>query len=253
MIKKFLGISTAAFVLAFAVSAFASAELTHLTLDGGTNVTVDEGDSIEAEVTFDVDSSTDVDSLSWVFVGSGLPKKCEDVKDSIADGTFSREFDIDTKGTTQGTWDVKIVLYGVDDSGVENQCDPDDDIDDFTFYDRVTVEDEDSIGGPNESSQMDILMASIRALIESVKQVIAKPFPSPTPSPTNVKCSTIAPYKSAPANTYSAAGVQLQSALLLDNPYSIPALKPGSTVPMGFRGPQTESALMAYNAMYGCY
>lgn len=74
-----------------------------------------------------------------------------------------------------------------------------------------------------------------------------------TPAPaSNAKCDAIAPFKNAPAGTYSAQGVQLQSALLLDNPYAIPALKPGSSVPMGYRGPQTEAALSAYLAVNHC-
>lgn len=76
-----------------------------------------------------------------------------------------------------------------------------------------------------------------------------------TPAPVNgnkAKCDAVKPFTGAPSNTYSALGVQLQSALLLNNPYAIPALKPGSSVPMGWRGVQTEAALASYNSMYQC-
>lgn len=66
------------------------------------------------------------------------------------------------------------------------------------------------------------------------------------------KCSLIQPLESAQPYAYSSLGTQLQSALLLDNPFSIPALKPGSVVPMGFFGVQTHAALSAYLAMYHC-
>lgn len=100
-----------------------------------------------------------------------------------------------------------------------------------------------STGSTDKPSWLDAFLASIIAAL--------KPTPAPTPAPSE-KCDAIKPYLSAPAGTYSAAGVQLQSALLLDNPYSIPALKPGSRVPMGFRGVQTEAALSAYMATYHC-
>lgn len=76
-----------------------------------------------------------------------------------------------------------------------------------------------------------------------------------TPAPTTgnaAKCAMIAPYLDAGAYTYSSHGVQLQSVLLLDNPDSIPALHAGATIPMGYRGSQTNAALAAYNAHYMC-
>lgn len=73
--------------------------------------------------------------------------------------------------------------------------------------------------------------------------------PAPTASP---KCALIAPFLGATPYAYSSLGVQLQSALLLDNPNSIPLLAAGSTIPMGYFGVQTHAALAAYNATYHC-
>ncbi len=66
------------------------------------------------------------------------------------------------------------------------------------------------------------------------------------------KCDLVKPFLGATPYDYSPAGVQLQSVLLLDNPYSIPALKAGATIPMGFFGPQTHAALAAYNSANKC-
>lgn len=66
------------------------------------------------------------------------------------------------------------------------------------------------------------------------------------------KCDLIKPYLSATEYAYSPMGIQLQSALLLDNPYSIPALAAGSTVKQGYFGPQTHAALSAYMSANKC-
>lgn len=98
------------------------------------------------------------------------------------------------------------------------------------------------------TSQWDQLMAMIAALLAKPAPVVP-PVVVPTVNP---KCTLIAPFLGAPSGTYSAAGTQLQSVLLLDNPYSIPALRPGSNIPQGFRGVQTEAALSSYLTTYSC-
>lgn len=104
--------------------------------------------------------------------------------------------------------------------------------------------------GSTGSSALDQLSAAVAALAAQVNALL---HPVTPPAPTgDAKCVAIQPFLSAPGGTYSAAGVQLQSSLLLDNPYAIPALKPGSSVPMGFRGPQTEAALSQYLALHHC-
>ncbi len=76
--------------------------------------------------------------------------------------------------------------------------------------------------------------------------------PAPVPTGNAAKCAAVAPFVNAQANAYTTAGLQLQSALLLDNPNSIALLAPGSHVTMGYFGPQTHQALYNYNANYGC-
>lgn len=75
---------------------------------------------------------------------------------------------------------------------------------------------------------------------------------APTPA-VNPKCTLIAPFLGATPFAYSAMGIQLQSALLLDNPYSIPLLAAGSKVTQGYFGTQTHAALANYNNAYSCH
>lgn len=100
----------------------------------------------------------------------------------------------------------------------------------------------------NTGSSNDTAIQAILAWIQSQMHPT-----TPAPTGNAAKCAAIAPYVNAPANTYSPMGVQLQSALLLDNPNSIPALAAGATIPMGYFGPQTHAALYSYNAVYGCH
>lgn len=102
------------------------------------------------------------------------------------------------------------------------------------------------------SSATDALAAAVAALTAQV-QALLHPVTPPAPTGNAAKCAAIAAYVNAPANTYSPTGVQLQSALLLDNPNSIPALAAGATIPMGYFGPQTHAALYAYQNTYGCH
>ncbi len=97
---------------------------------------------------------------------------------------------------------------------------------------------------------MDSLTALVAQLAAEI-QAILHPVTPPAPA-VNAKCTAIAPYTSAPSFTFSPLGVQLQSALLLDNPGSIPALAAGSTNPMGYRGNQTNAALATYMSLYHC-
>lgn len=272
MSKILTGIALAA-AFAFPVFASAAVDITFLTVDGAANTTVDEGDSVTAKVTYEIDSSTDVESISWELVGSDLPMQCENVSDDITNGTHTSTFEIDTNGASEGTWDVRIRTFGDNGANASNLCETSDESDDETFGDRITVvddTDDNQNGGNggngnnnNGGSQPSWLTAFQNALVNIQLQVACMGTGGTwtgsacTPKPVVVsgnaaKCAAIAPYLSAPSYTYSSLGTQLQSALLLDNPFSIPALQPGSTVPMGYRGNQTNAALNAYNSHYGC-
>lgn len=254
--KKYLIGGVVGLSMLLPLSAFAATNITNLTLDGLANTTANVGDTVNAQVTYDITSNDDVESLSWEIVGTGLPQTCVDIPDQINSGTFHPTFDIDTAGATAGTFDVKIKLFGENGAGADQLCQNSMQVDSMSFTNRIAITESSSnstgvgsgTGHTNNSSG-----SGVPAWFSQFMVLLGLTRPATTPASTvNAKCTAIAPYLSAPTGTYSSLGTQLQSSLLLDNPFSIPALQPGSTVPMGFRGPQTNAALATYNANYHC-
>ena len=235
------------------LATFASVNLTHLTVDNATNATVSEGSTVAAKVTYNITSSTDVESMSWELVGSGLPQTCENVTDRIANGTFTSIFDIDTTGASEGTWDVLIRSYGDDDADVSNLCESTDQNDSQSFTDRITVTDSNNdnqgTGGNNSNSApswLSALLAQIQAnmaaLIAALKPATGGGVPT-TPS----LCSQ---FMSAQAG----GTVSLQSFLLNPaNGQSAQFHAIGVYAPTGFFGPVTQAALNAFKAQNSCY
>lgn len=142
MSKKIVGALVA---LAFGVPvlAFAAANTTFITLNGGPNATVPQGNTVNANVTYNMTSGTDAESLSWQIVDSvgnaALPPVCVDIQDRTTAGTFNTSFPIGTGGQTEGTWRVRVKLYGDTGVGVDNQCNNGDLVDTFTSQDILTI------------------------------------------------------------------------------------------------------------------
>lgn len=231
-----------AFMLPLAV--FASANLTFLTVDGATNATVSEGSSIDAKVTLNTSASTHVESMSWELVGSNLPQTCIDTSDiSSSGGTFTRSFDIDTTGATEGTWDVRIRAYGNDGASVSNLCETSDQVDSMNFPNRITVTDsnnDNQTGGTSGSQPPSWLAALIAALRPS----------TPTPPASSSACAVLATKLLGTQDfVYNNANVVLQGYLLSEG-MSIPALAAGAS--FGYKGTQTNAALSMYKSSKGC-
>lgn len=251
MIKKLF---ISAVILLAPLAVFASTDITHLTLDGKTNVSVDEGDSVNAKVTYNITSDDDVESLSWELVGSGLPKVCVDISDRLVSGTFNTNFDIDTIGSSQGTWDVKIVLYGTNGEGANQNCEGSGN-DYQTFADRITVDNDNSTGntsgnGNNDSApswlsaliaqmqaQAAAAQAQMMALIAALKPVT--PSTPPTGGAGSL-CSQI------PYDTFSLQG------FLMSHGQAGPFNAIGVYSPTGFRGQATETALQNFRMQNNC-
>ncbi len=246
MFKKTLGVVLGlGLFVGGALTASAAANLTFLTVDGGTNATVTEGSTVEAKATFDITTSTDVESISWELVGSGLPKTCVDVADRIADGTFTASFDVDTKGASEGTWDVRISTYGDDGADVSNLCENTDLSDTQLFTDRITVTDtvDDNQTGSHSS---DGVPAWFKAFLD-------KFFPTTGSNPTPSTSAVCVAYNQANMgtmpNSYSPSNVKLQG-FLLSQGASIPALEQGAA--FGFYGNQTTAAVGWFNSLNHC-
>lgn len=244
----------ASMALGIAVPAFAAATVTNLVVDGGTSTSVEEGSTVEAQITFDVTASTDVESVSWELVGSDLPKKCVNISNTIADGTFTRTFDIDTTGATEGSWDVRIALYGDDGASASNLCEESDQIGSLTtFGDRITVTDDNNdnqdnnTGTSGNQSQFEKLQAQFAALMLFLK---GNNGTGTTPAPATGKCAELSmKLAGTQQSTYTAANTRLQGFLLSEGA-TIPALAAGAS--FGYYGPQTMAAVSWFNSVNNC-
>jgi hypothetical protein len=265
-LKKVIGIAASTALFALPVMALASTNITFLTLNGGANATIPAGDSTDGKLTFNLTGTSENESLSWELVDNsgnnvGIPPTCIDIADHIVAGTYTAAFPVDTVGGTEGTFGMKIRMYGTTGNGADNNCGGVVN-DTMTFNSVLTLtagqatgETANNTGHNGNSNSGSTNNTALSAIMTALQAIIAKLTAVPVTPPTTgnaAKCAAIAPYVNAPANTYSPTGVQLQSALLLNNPNSIPALAAGATIPMGYFGPQTHAALYAYNAQYGC-
>lgn len=261
---KVLGVG--AVTLAFPVLALAAGNLTFITFDGHANVSVDEGDSVNAKVTYDLTNSTDVESLSYELVGSDLPETCVNIQDRITDGTFTTAFDIDTTGASEGTWDVRIRLFGDNGADASNLCEDTDQVDAQTFTDRITVEDNtnDNQGdgdnnnggvgshqGGNSGGSSNVPSWFNTFLNGPFAALLAKVGGTGNGSGNGSgECSDlVAKMTGAQYGVYNSQNVKLQGFLLSEG-MSIPALSAGAS--FGFYGPQTAAAISAYKSAHGC-
>jgi hypothetical protein len=252
--KKFIGVGLGAMMVAgFALPAIAATNLTFLTVDGGTNATVTEGSTVEAKVTFDTTASTDLESMAWELVGSGLPKTCVDVADRISDGTFTSSFDVDTTGASEGTWDVRITTYGDDGADASNLCEASDQTDSQVFTDRITVVDSNNDNQDNNNNTGSHNQSALEKAIAALTALIAKlgtggAPATTTPPTTSTACteySSLSMGLSQGSDTRPGGRVgQLQSFLMYKG-FSIPLLS-ANQAPYGYFGVQTQAAVFSF-------
>lgn len=245
-----------------ATAAFASTTQTFLTLDGQTTATIQAGDSVDGVLTFNNTGNSTVQSLKVEIPSSQFPPTCLNVSDQNSTGTHTVAFPVSTIGATEGTWDVRITTYGipVNQTGANNNCDGTIGVSNtHTFNNVLTLTQSQSSGNNanNTGSGSTGTSGSGNSNSDAIAAILAwiKAQSNPTtPAPTGnaAKCAIVAPFRGAASYAYSPMGVQLQSALLLDNPYSIPLLAAGSSVVQGYFGVQTHAALANYDQHYGC-
>ena len=140
---KFLGIAAATMAFALPIAASAAAVTNQVTLNGGANATVPLGDTVQGNVNFTITSNTHVESFSYQVVDSSgnaqLPPVCIDSADHITDGFYNASFPIGTGSQSEGTFAIRIRLYGDPGIGVDNQCNPTDLVSTFTSPDILTI------------------------------------------------------------------------------------------------------------------
>lgn len=248
----------AAASLLLPVAAFASTNITNLTLDGGANATVDEGSTVNGELTYDITSNDDVESLSWQVVGSGLPKTCVNIDDRLNSGTFQSTFDIDTNGASTGTWDVKVTLYGTNDEGVNNLCEGSGD-DNMTFSNRLSINPDsttDNNGNNGNGNSGTSNNTALSAIMQALQAIIAKLTapatpPASTASPACAEYASLSSGLSQGSDTRQGGRVgQLQSFLMYKG-FNISLLS-SNQAPYGYYGSQTASAASGFVSSNHC-
>lgn len=245
---KIAGVS--ALVLSFA-SVASAASFTNVEFNNGqTTVEGTGGNTVTAKFRVVVGASEVVEQIQTDVVGDGLAPVCTSVGGEL--------------GLQQGTHDVSISVklppntgthtLDVQGSGIYGAFRADDCIGDVvgsaSFSGALRVVSQGGSTNPPETTPtwLSAFQAQIAALIAALN-----PGTGTTPPPANTACSQLsAKMVGTQMGTYNDANVSLQGFLLAANPNSIPALKAGSTVPMGYFGVQTSSAVSSYKMMNGC-
>lgn len=140
----FAGVAATVVAFAFPIAASASANTNQVTLNGGPNATVPLGHTVQGNVNVTLTSGTDWESFSYQVVdnvgNAALPPVCIDSSDHTTGGVYNSSFPIGTGGQSEGTWAIKIRLYGDTGVGVDNQCNrPSDLLDTFTSPEILTI------------------------------------------------------------------------------------------------------------------
>ena len=152
----------------------AAVNATHVLLNGGTNTTVEKGDTVETRVTYTATAGEDIESMSVEDVGSGIPAVCVDVPDQINSGTYHVILNdwptvdgrnMDAPGFA-GSWNRRIRLYGVDGSGADQQC---------------------------NGAVRDTLNSAGQLTVKQTATPIGTPVPTATPTPTPTATPTATP------------------------------------------------------------
>src|SRR5438034_11335397 len=111
MNKYVIAAASAVATLGICAPVFATT-ITNVTVNGKANDSVSAGSGAQVTVTYDLNAGDTVQSLSYEFPGSGLPKKCVDVNpDRIMSGTYQNTFTVNVP-TSAGTWSPEVKTYG---------------------------------------------------------------------------------------------------------------------------------------------
>lgn len=258
------GIAASAAMLLLPVATFASVSVNNVLFDDGTgNVTTSSASTVNVHLYVNTSGTNDVESVFVKFPNAGGIAQqgvCYDVADQVGESPVNGwvfEFPV-TVPVNAGTWDISLATHGTNGDAADNTCTTSADATQ-TFSGRVTVTSDNSTGtptgnsggsgGPGNVGSLAALQALVAQLAAQVQAIL---HPTTPPASTGACAALQAKQVGTSYGVYNDPNVALQGFLLSANPNSIPALKAGSTVPMGFYGPQTQSAVSAYKSMNGC-
>lgn len=170
--------------LALPLVAGAATDVKNITFDGSPNVTGSRGEFVTSRLSVELTGDSDVESVSYDYIGDDLDRECVDVRDQIQSGWRTFDLDLNLPQDT-GTWDIVVKTYGVDGAGTNQDC-QDGSTDSMTFFDRITVTsggNSGNNGGGTGGTNDDDMPAWFASFFEKLLAIL-KPAPTPTPVPT---------------------------------------------------------------------
>lgn len=239
--KKVIGLIAGASLFLVAGTAMAANVSNVEWENGDTEIQGKGGETVDATLRIVVPAGEVVEMLQTDVISDGLGPICESVGGSrgLEQGTHYVDVEVKLPPNT-GTYDLDVQASGI--FGGQRSIDCEEDVvDDTTFNDSIRV-----VGSSNNNDDDDI-----EEFCDEHPGVCGGTGGST--GTTSSVCSQLSTkLLGTVQGIYNDANVSLQGFLLSWNPSSIPALKAGSTVPMGFFGPQTSNALSSFKTANSC-
>jgi len=243
MVKKYIGFVIAA-ALALPVMASAATISTPLFSNGDTTIDATGGSTVNGTFTLQVGSGevcevirtqADTQAFTDTSVGTSLGYQF---------GTHTNvPFNVKVSPNT-GTYNATVQCAGIF-GGNRSVDGADGVVVGPVSLGTIRVTASGSTATSGGSSTMDVLLAQLAALIAKLSAP-----PVVVPPAVNAKCTALsAKLIGTMDNTYNQANIQLQGYLLSEG-MSIPALAAGAS--FGYKGSQTNSAIVQFKAINGC-
>jgi len=228
-----------------------AADFTNVEFSNG-DVTIqgNGGNSVTAKFRVVIGPGEVVEKIQTDVIGDGLAPVCKDVGGSkgLEEGTHSVSMQVKLPPNT-GTYDLDVQGSGIFGAFSTVDCTANV-VGSASFGGALKVVSGSSNSG-GDSNDDSIIPEWFKQFALMMGWNLGG---NPTPPAQQTVCQELsAKLIGTQYGVYNDNNVALQGFLLAWNPNAIPALKAGSTVPMGFYGPQTGKAVTDYQMAKGCY
>lgn len=257
---KMIALGAFAVALLFAGTASAAVNfdgIAPVVFDNGdgweSNVDTSAGDTIRARLILDITGDSDVNAVSYDFIGDFIPKVCIQLPNEQTQSINDFPVEIDMVAPkTAGSWDVQFVAYGND--GPETDFNCTNAVDTQNVNDRVIV----NVGSVNTAGSTgggsgvvgNSVLSQLMAQVAELAKVVANMGKPATPPAASGKCAALASKMTGAIQGTTASGNIVLQGYLLSEGANIPALAAGAA--FGFYGPQTAAAVSWFKSVNAC-
>ena len=258
--EKMIAVAIIAASFLFAGSASAAVNfdpIAPVVFDSGdgweSNVDTDAGNTVKAKLIIDVTGDSDINAVSYDFVGDFIPKVCIQLPNEQTQSINDFPVEIDMIAPkTAGSWDVQFVAYGND--GPETDFNCTNAVDTQNVNDRIIV----NVGNTNTAGSTgggngvvgNSVLAQLMAQVSELAKVVANLGKPATPPAASGKCAVLAQKMAGGVAGTTASGNIVLQGYLLSEGANIPALAAGAA--FGYWGPQTMAAVSWFKAANQC-